>query len=188
MLAAKTALTVRYDALGEDTSAEMGAENRLKVETRMRVLEERGVSSAEGWMRLTASLWYNFWCTTFWVISLHSVVWCSVTSIVWYLPTLPGAVEFGSWLHPFVCMSVFLVYMPVSIYVILKNLDSGQHERHHIFTACQPSGLLAKIGWLLHCFFTLQKTQMYFLLFPHALRFPSWFPQIQIQVWSLLCS
>uniref|UniRef100_A0A8C9EYP3 Nucleolar protein 58 n=1 Tax=Pavo cristatus TaxID=9049 RepID=A0A8C9EYP3_PAVCR len=43
MLAAKTALTIRYDALGEDTSAEMGAENRLKVETRLRHLEERGV-------------------------------------------------------------------------------------------------------------------------------------------------
>lgn len=48
MLAAKTALTIRYDALGEDTNAEMGAENRLKVETRLRLLEERGVSRAEG--------------------------------------------------------------------------------------------------------------------------------------------
>lgn len=46
MLAAKTALTIRYDALGEDTNAEMGAENRLKVETRLRLLEERGVSPA----------------------------------------------------------------------------------------------------------------------------------------------
>ena len=53
MLAAKTALTVRYDALGENTSAEMGAENRLKVETRLRLLEERGVSLAEGCMKLT---------------------------------------------------------------------------------------------------------------------------------------
>ena len=44
MLAAKTALTIRYDALGENTSAEMGAENRLKVETRLRQLEEKGVS------------------------------------------------------------------------------------------------------------------------------------------------
>lgn len=44
MLAAKTALTIRYDALGESTSAEMGAENRLKVETRLRHLEEKGVS------------------------------------------------------------------------------------------------------------------------------------------------
>lgn len=43
MLAAKTALTIRYDALGESTSAEMGAENRLKVETRLRHLEEKGV-------------------------------------------------------------------------------------------------------------------------------------------------
>ncbi|XP_069716895.1 nucleolar protein 58 [Phaenicophaeus curvirostris] len=48
MLAAKTALTVRYDALGEDTSAEMGAENRLKVETRLRLLEERGMRRISG--------------------------------------------------------------------------------------------------------------------------------------------
>ncbi|NXE45575.1 NOP58 protein, partial [Casuarius casuarius] len=48
MLAAKTALTIRYDALGEDTSAEMGAENRLKVETRLRHLEERGIRRISG--------------------------------------------------------------------------------------------------------------------------------------------
>ncbi|NXO94186.1 NOP58 protein, partial [Certhia brachydactyla] len=48
MLAAKTALTIRYDALGESTSAEMGAENRLKVETRLRVLEERGIRRISG--------------------------------------------------------------------------------------------------------------------------------------------
>lgn len=53
MLAAKTALTIRYDALGENTSAEMGAENRLKVETRLRLLEERGVSLAESSMKLS---------------------------------------------------------------------------------------------------------------------------------------
>lgn len=53
MLAAKTALTIRYDALGENTSAEMGAENRLKVETRLRLLEERGVSLVKGCMKLT---------------------------------------------------------------------------------------------------------------------------------------
>lgn len=51
MLAAKTALTIRYDALGENTSAEMGAENRLKVETRLRLLEERGVSLTESCMK-----------------------------------------------------------------------------------------------------------------------------------------
>ncbi|RLW01088.1 hypothetical protein DV515_00008358 [Chloebia gouldiae] len=48
MLAAKTALTIRYDALGENTSAEMGAENRLKVETRLRLLEERGIRRISG--------------------------------------------------------------------------------------------------------------------------------------------
>ncbi|XP_026503467.1 nucleolar protein 58 [Terrapene carolina triunguis] len=48
MLAAKTALTIRYDALGEDSSAEMGAENRLKVETRLRHLEEKGIRRISG--------------------------------------------------------------------------------------------------------------------------------------------
>ncbi|XP_072834804.1 nucleolar protein 58 [Pogona vitticeps] len=48
MLAAKTALTIRYDALGENTSAEMGAENRLKVETRLRQLEEKGIRRISG--------------------------------------------------------------------------------------------------------------------------------------------
>lgn len=46
MLAAKAALAIRYDALGEDTNAEMGVENRAKLEARLRQLEERGVSSA----------------------------------------------------------------------------------------------------------------------------------------------
>lgn len=45
MLAAKAALAIRYDALGEDTNAEMGAENRAKLEARLRQLEERGVST-----------------------------------------------------------------------------------------------------------------------------------------------
>lgn len=44
MLAAKAALAIRYDALGEDTNATMGVENRAKLEARLRQLEERGVS------------------------------------------------------------------------------------------------------------------------------------------------
>lgn len=47
MLAAKAALAIRYDALGEDTNAEMGAENRAKLEARLRQLEERGVSQTK---------------------------------------------------------------------------------------------------------------------------------------------
>lgn len=43
MLAAKAALAIRYDALGEDTNAEMGVENRAKLEARLRQLEEKGV-------------------------------------------------------------------------------------------------------------------------------------------------
>lgn len=45
MLAAKAALAIRYDALGEDTNAELGTENRAKLEARLRQLEERGVST-----------------------------------------------------------------------------------------------------------------------------------------------
>lgn len=44
MLAAKTSLAIRYDALGEDTNSEMGVENRAKLEARLRYLEEKGVS------------------------------------------------------------------------------------------------------------------------------------------------
>lgn len=43
MLAAKSALAIRYDALGEDTNAEMGVENRAKLEARLRHLEDKGV-------------------------------------------------------------------------------------------------------------------------------------------------
>jgi len=45
MLAAKAALAIRYDALGEDTNAEMGVENRAKLEARLRQLEDKGVST-----------------------------------------------------------------------------------------------------------------------------------------------
>ena len=43
MLAAKTALAVRYDALGEEVTTEMGIENRAKLEARLRFFEEGGV-------------------------------------------------------------------------------------------------------------------------------------------------
>ncbi|KAI5613673.1 nucleolar protein 58 [Silurus asotus] len=48
MLAAKTALAIRYDALGEDTNAEMGVENRAKLEARLRFLEEKGTRRISG--------------------------------------------------------------------------------------------------------------------------------------------
>jgi len=47
-LAAKTALAIRYDALGEDTNAEMGLENRAKLEARLRQLEDRGIRRISG--------------------------------------------------------------------------------------------------------------------------------------------
>ncbi|XP_006809619.1 nucleolar protein 58 isoform X1 [Neolamprologus brichardi] len=48
MLAAKAALAIRYDALGEDTNAEMGAENRAKLEARLRQLEDKGIRRISG--------------------------------------------------------------------------------------------------------------------------------------------
>ncbi|XP_051563000.1 nucleolar protein 58 isoform X2 [Myxocyprinus asiaticus] len=48
MLAAKTALAIRYDALGEDTNTEMGIENRAKLEVRLRYLEEKGIRRISG--------------------------------------------------------------------------------------------------------------------------------------------
>ena len=44
MLAAKASLAIRVDALGEDSSTEMGIEARAKLEARLRSLEEGGVS------------------------------------------------------------------------------------------------------------------------------------------------
>ncbi|XP_063733888.1 nucleolar protein 58 isoform X2 [Eleginops maclovinus] len=48
MLAAKASLAIRYDALGEDTNAEMGTENRAKLEARLRQLEEKGIRRISG--------------------------------------------------------------------------------------------------------------------------------------------
>lgn len=48
MLAAKAALAIRYDALGEDTNTEMGVDNRAKLEARLRQLEEKGIRRISG--------------------------------------------------------------------------------------------------------------------------------------------
>jgi len=48
MLAAKTALAIRYDALGEDIDNEMGIQNRAKLESRIRFLEEGGMTKISG--------------------------------------------------------------------------------------------------------------------------------------------
>lgn len=48
MLAAKTALAIRYDAFGEDSSSAMGVENRAKLEARLRSLEDRGIRKISG--------------------------------------------------------------------------------------------------------------------------------------------
>ena len=46
MLAAKTALAVRYDALGEDESQEIGLQGRAKIEGRLREVEQGQVSQS----------------------------------------------------------------------------------------------------------------------------------------------
>lgn len=45
MLAAKAALAIRVDALGEDTNVELGMEHRAMLEKRMRSLEEGKVGA-----------------------------------------------------------------------------------------------------------------------------------------------
>ncbi len=71
MLAAKTALAVRVDALGEDVDSEMGIEQRAKLEARLRVLEEEPVSYGicwNLWIRATKGLKIlkkNYDCWTF---------------------------------------------------------------------------------------------------------------------------
>lgn len=47
-LAAKTALAIRYDALGDNQDNTMGLENRLKLEARLRSLEGRELGRAAG--------------------------------------------------------------------------------------------------------------------------------------------
>ncbi|KAJ8256061.1 hypothetical protein COCON_G00199250 [Conger conger] len=54
MLAAKAALAIRYDALAEDATAEMGVENRAKLEARLRHLEEKGIRRISGTGKATA--------------------------------------------------------------------------------------------------------------------------------------
>ena len=44
MLAAKAALAIRVDALGEDVDSEMGIEAKANLERRMKYMEEKFVS------------------------------------------------------------------------------------------------------------------------------------------------
>ena len=45
MLAAKAALAIRVDALGEDNNTELGIEQKAKLESRLRAMEQENVSS-----------------------------------------------------------------------------------------------------------------------------------------------
>uniref|UniRef100_A0A8C4X1K0 Nop domain-containing protein n=1 Tax=Eptatretus burgeri TaxID=7764 RepID=A0A8C4X1K0_EPTBU len=48
MLAAKTALAIRYDAFGEGDGAELGLESRARLELRLRHLEENSLRRISG--------------------------------------------------------------------------------------------------------------------------------------------
>ncbi|XP_074646077.1 nucleolar protein 58-like [Tubulanus polymorphus] len=48
MLAAKSSLAIRVDALGEDVGTDLGMEHRAKLEARMRMLEEGGAKKISG--------------------------------------------------------------------------------------------------------------------------------------------
>jgi nucleolar protein 58 len=48
VLAAKSALSIRMDALGDDTGASIGIESRAKVEARLRQLEGRALGKISG--------------------------------------------------------------------------------------------------------------------------------------------
>ena len=52
MLAGKAALAIRVDALGDETNCEMGLEHRAKLESRIRQMENRGVSRVCGFVSL----------------------------------------------------------------------------------------------------------------------------------------
>lgn len=54
MLAAKAALATRVDALGEDVSFELGAEHKVRLEARLRLLEEGGAGRVSGTGRAKA--------------------------------------------------------------------------------------------------------------------------------------
>ena len=54
MLAAKAALACRVDALGDDVNSDLGTEHRAKLESRLRVLEQGGITRISGTGRQNA--------------------------------------------------------------------------------------------------------------------------------------
>lgn len=56
MLAAKVALSVRYDALGEDITADLGIEHKATLEKRLRLLEEGNLRRISGTAKAKAKL------------------------------------------------------------------------------------------------------------------------------------
>lgn len=56
MLAAKVALSVRYDALGEEINADLGIDHRATLETRLKQLEEGNLKRISGTAKAKAKL------------------------------------------------------------------------------------------------------------------------------------
>ena len=56
MLAAKVALSVRYDALGEEINADLGIDHRATLETRLKQLEEGNLKRISGTAKGKAKL------------------------------------------------------------------------------------------------------------------------------------
>lgn len=63
MLAAKAALAIRVDALGEDTNVELGMEHRAMLEKRMKALEDGkvGIEGEPEGLLSVLLFWKYFW-------------------------------------------------------------------------------------------------------------------------------
>ena len=72
MLAAKTSLAARVDALGEDADTAMGIENRAKLEMRLKSLEENQVWIST-WVCRFISLSFKVWKAK----NSDAIDWCS---------------------------------------------------------------------------------------------------------------
>lgn len=78
MLAAKTALAARVDALGEDSGTAMGIENRAKLELRLKALEENQVCTVRNIIAINflPMLQATFWHCTCEMLSSLDISYC----------------------------------------------------------------------------------------------------------------
>lgn len=84
MLAAKAALAIRVDALGEGTGCELGEEHKAKLMMRMQQLEDKSVSTLHlsdtvAYKQILVNCFTVAWkCCSFIVLDVFSyfVAWC----------------------------------------------------------------------------------------------------------------